>query len=165
MTDEPRQKFGSLMRRAIGPIAAGAARKRQMAEELHAHLWEAYQEETSRLHDQEAAADAAIRRLGNADDFRRELQASVPWLERIVFFFGDKETLMSRWQLTVGLVMLLIGFGWMVGLALLMPALAQHRDDVTKSVVIGLFIYSLAVTSGGAVIAGCGLVKSRRSVQ
>lgn len=72
--------------RVVRPIRASHLRKDQMREELLAHLTRLYDEEHKRTGDAETAADAAIQRFGDAASLARELQESVPWLERIAFF-------------------------------------------------------------------------------
>lgn len=71
--------------RVVRPIRASGRRKDRMREELLAHLTATYHEELARDSDEAAALARALRRFGNPDHLRRELQASVPFLERILF--------------------------------------------------------------------------------
>ena len=56
-----------------------------MREELLAHLTAAFDEEAARLGDDRAALGRTLRRFGDPADLTRELQAAVPWLERVLF--------------------------------------------------------------------------------
>jgi len=89
--------FMTFVERAVQPIHATAARKREMREEMLTHIRFAYDEELRQSTDARAAADAALRRFGNTSDLQLQLQASVPLFERLVFCFLRKETLMSAW--------------------------------------------------------------------
>jgi hypothetical protein len=68
--------------RAVRPVRAFECRKLRTREELLAHLTSAYEEERAcRSDDREALAEA-LRRFGEPAELTRELQASVPALER-----------------------------------------------------------------------------------
>ena len=69
--------------RVVRPIRASNRRKCRMREELLAHLTCMAEQEQHRTKDDGAAVAAAIRRFGDADALRDELQASVPVVERI----------------------------------------------------------------------------------
>ncbi len=67
------------------PVRAAAARKLQMRQELLGHLQGALNEERRHFpEDEPAAMAAAKRRLGEPDRLTRQLQQTVPWLERIL---------------------------------------------------------------------------------
>jgi hypothetical protein len=95
MNDEQREQFEALLVRSIGDISASPRRLRNMREEMLSHLVNSYEEELARLGDERAAEDAAIERLGDADELQAQLQASVPflkacsfcaWIERRILF-------------------------------------------------------------------------------
>ncbi len=69
----------------VGPVRASEPRKWRMGEELSAHLVESFEEERRRLGDDHAAAERAIQRLGDPKELTRSLEASVPWLERLLY--------------------------------------------------------------------------------
>jgi hypothetical protein len=71
--------------RIVRPIRASGRRKDRMREELLAHLTATYQEEVKRDGDESAALARALERFGDPDELRRELQASVPLADRILF--------------------------------------------------------------------------------
>ena len=69
--------------RIVRPIAATQARKLRMRVELLAHLQSALDEERARsCGDDQAAVEQVKRRLGDPVDLTRELQQTVPFLER-----------------------------------------------------------------------------------
>lgn len=72
--------------RVVRPIRASNLRKDRMREELLAHLTCLFYEQLARTNDAESAAAEAIRRFGDAPALTRELQTSVPWLERSAIF-------------------------------------------------------------------------------
>jgi hypothetical protein len=86
--------------RAVRPVRASNRRKDRMREELLAHLAGVFEQERARLGDEDAALREALRRFGPAQELTRELQATVPRLERRVFMplpsLGAMEELMAR---------------------------------------------------------------------
>jgi hypothetical protein len=68
--------------RAVRPVRATERRKLRMRQELLAHLTAVFEEERARLGDDAAAREEALRRFGEPAGLTRELQASVPLLER-----------------------------------------------------------------------------------
>jgi hypothetical protein len=71
--------------RVVRPIRASYLRKDRMREELLAHLTRLFDEELTRTGDAQWAMSEAIHRFGDATQLARELQASVPRLERWAF--------------------------------------------------------------------------------
>src|SRR5688500_11453532 len=71
--------------RAVRPVRASRRRKLAMRRELLAHLTASYEQELSRRGDEQAALRAALERFGAPAELTRELQAAVPWLERVLF--------------------------------------------------------------------------------
>ena len=84
--------------RVVRPIRARRPRKDRMRAELLAHLTDIYEEELARLDNDRAAVEQAIRRFGEPEQLRRQLQDSVPFLERVLFvefkrgWLGRRET-------------------------------------------------------------------------
>lgn len=70
--------------RVVRPVRAGGRRKLRMREELLAHLTAVYDEERARLGDDALALHQAVRRFGNPAELTRELQATVPAVERVL---------------------------------------------------------------------------------
>jgi hypothetical protein len=71
--------------RVVRPIQANPRRKMKMRQELLTHLTSAYEEGLTRLGNEGAAVEEAVRRFGNPKDLTRDLQASVPFYERVLF--------------------------------------------------------------------------------
>jgi hypothetical protein len=75
-----------IVERIVRPVRASTPRKRKMREELLAHLSAIYDQELVRLHTPEAALKAAADRFGNPGELTEQLQAALPFLERVDFF-------------------------------------------------------------------------------
>lgn len=88
--------------RIVHSIRASARRKDKMREELLAHLTGTLEEEMAKGENEEAALERALRRFGDPDPLRQELQASVPVIERILFvplaFTGQSRALSRRFS-------------------------------------------------------------------
>lgn len=69
--------------RIVRPIRASVPRKNKMREELLVHLKTAFEEERISAEAETEAIERAQQRLGDPDSLRKELQASVPWYERL----------------------------------------------------------------------------------
>ncbi len=71
--------------RIIRPIRASGIRKMRMRDELLGHLTRIYEEELAgRQNDENGALAAAAGRFGDPTTLRAELQATVPWIERVM---------------------------------------------------------------------------------
>ena len=68
--------------RAVRAVHASPARKRRMRQELLAHLTNLVEEEKARGGDEQEALARALQRFGDPAGLSRDLQASVPRLER-----------------------------------------------------------------------------------
>jgi ATP-dependent Clp protease ATP-binding subunit ClpC len=75
-----------IVERAVRPLRAGTPRKRRMREELLTHLSAIYEQEQAKLHNPEAALDAAAQRFGDPSELARELDVDLPYHERISYF-------------------------------------------------------------------------------
>jgi Clp amino terminal domain, pathogenicity island component len=72
-----------IVERAVRPVRAGTPCKRRMREELMAHFTAIYDQELIRLHDPTAAMEEAARRFGDPAELARELEAALPYHERL----------------------------------------------------------------------------------
>ena len=79
------KRFKTQVEKAVRPIRAGGARKDRMREELYGHLWSIYEQELDWGGDKDAAEIRAVDRFGDPAELRRELQASVPMPEQVLF--------------------------------------------------------------------------------
>jgi hypothetical protein len=75
-----------IVERAVRPLHASTQRKRKMREELLAHLSAIYDQERVELHNPAAAQAAAAARFGNPDELADQLQAALPFHERVSYF-------------------------------------------------------------------------------
>jgi hypothetical protein len=80
--------------RAVRPVRASGRRKLRMREELLAHLTAVYEQERAELRDDSLALHRAVQRFGDPANLTRELQSTVPAVERILFTSADK----SGWE-------------------------------------------------------------------
>jgi hypothetical protein len=84
--------------RVVRPMRADPRRKMKMRQELLAHLTSAYEEAKARLGNESLALEEAVRRFGNPTDLTRDLQASVPFYERVLFIRVPGTKWMSRYD-------------------------------------------------------------------
>ena len=78
-------RLRDLVERVVDPVCASESRKDRMREELFAHLATSFEEELIHLGEESAAAERAVNRLGEAGELTRNLQDSVPWIERVMY--------------------------------------------------------------------------------
>jgi hypothetical protein len=71
--------------RVVRPIVASEPSKNRMREELLGHLTGLYDQELARSANEKLATAAALARFGNLSELRRELQQTVPLVERILW--------------------------------------------------------------------------------
>lgn len=67
-----------IVERAVRPVRAGMRRKRQMREELLAHVCGVFEEESARLGNDRAALERTALRFGNPAEVTSQLQEAVP---------------------------------------------------------------------------------------
>ena len=90
--------FKDHIERAVGPVRAVESRKDRMGEELSAHLAASFEEERTRLGDDQAAAERAIQRLGKVSELTPSLQDSVPRLERFLYIPLPAPRFFDTWE-------------------------------------------------------------------
>lgn len=150
MTEDPHRRLERYVDRAVGSLRATARRRSIVREELLAHLFEAFAQELQGAREPAAALDATIRRFGDCDVLARELEASVPALERIMFLLFHRERLMWRLLVLVGVL------GTLFGMAVILPALAKLKHlgaltgqaDYLMRAAVGIIIGVVIVTAG-----------------
>ena len=150
MNESPHRFLERYVDRAVGSLRATPGRRSVVREELLAHLFEAFARELQTAGDPGAALDATIQRFGNCDVLAKELEASVPALERVVFLLFHRERLMWRLLVLVGVL------GTLFGMAVILPALAKLKHlgaltgqaDALTRVAVGMIIGVVIVTAG-----------------
>lgn len=113
------------------PLRVG--HRQQMRAELLAHLCAVFDAEFERCGNEDTAIAATLCRFGAAESLQAELYDCVPAWERMVtLVLGQKEKIMWRLFLVLGVVAIL------VGLAFVMPAVQElvYHEVVTLSVML-----------------------------
>lgn len=140
------KQFMIHVERIVRPVAAFAPRKLRMRRELLAHLQQAVEEECGKADgDDPGAVEHAMRRLGEPAELTRQLQGSVPWIERLLMAklpvpqrleqverWADARVYGSRGRLTQGHQVLLV---FLAGPLAGLPGYTPHvvRDVLTHS--------------------------------
>lgn len=148
--DDPYVLLERYVDRVLGPLRATSRRKTAVREELTAHLLDLFAQELQRAGEPHAALDATIRRFGDCDVLATELEASVPRLERMASLILNKEQLM--WRLLVGIGL----FVTLLGTSVVLPALAKLKHfaslngngDVLMMLAVGLIVGVTGVVVG-----------------
>jgi hypothetical protein len=117
MDDVILQELKRVVEQAVRPVRATMTRKRQMREELLAHLTAVFDEEAERLADEQAALERARQRFGDPEELTTQLQQAVPRWDRcrsILENMGYRPS-ESAWHLAAKhfLAMLLIYLLWL----------------------------------------------------
>ncbi len=117
MDDVIVQELKRVVEQAVRPVAATMTRKRQMREELFAHLMAIFDNEAERLGDEPAALEQAKQRFGDPGELTTQLQQAVPRWDRcrsILENMGYRPS-ESAWHLAAKhfLAMLLIYLLWL----------------------------------------------------
>ena len=82
MNEAAEKELKILVERTVRPVRATIVRKRQMREELLAHLVSIFDEESQKVGDEQAALDQAKRRFGDPGELTTQLQQAVPRWDR-----------------------------------------------------------------------------------
>ena len=78
MNESTLTRLKVIVERVVRPVRASTLRKRQMREELLAHVVGVFEEEAARLGDDQAALERTALRFGNPAEVTSRLQESVP---------------------------------------------------------------------------------------
>jgi hypothetical protein len=170
--------------RVVRPIQASYSRKDRMREELLAHLTRLFDDELARCGDSQMAAAEAIGRFGDAATLTRELQASVPRLERFLYFSlpaigptrGLKRWLQRRvgesplrYMLRTNCWAMLIGLIVLTPLSLHAASKASRRpprpDQVTASKGVVFQVCCVAIEFGSMLVWGLLSEGVRRTLE
>ena len=161
--DNPADLLRRHVERIVAPLRAGGRRKAAIREELLAHLDGVYELESAGA-PHAAALDATLRRFGDRDALTRQLQASIPALERILFILFilfSKERRMWRWLVVGGFVASLFGT------SLVLPALAKlhHEADLHHEpymTLAFLLMIGMVIAVAGVHLLGWGIARRLR---
>ena len=152
--------------RVVRPIRASYLRKDRMREELLVHLTRLFDEELARTGNAQLATAEAIRRFGDATPLARELQASVPRLERWAFLSvpysgpirrrrGESPVRYILRANCWGLAMGTVAFSLFALVLLTVVSLRPHRaDQPTASQLFLLLMGTAAIQSAPMICQG-----------
>lgn len=144
MSNQTLTAFEDFLEQTLATLPVGDCHRQAMRAELLGHLLCAFDDELARCGDERAAVSETLRRFGAADELRVELDACVPIWERLLsWVLGQREKIMWRLFLVLGVVAVLIGMGFV------MPAVQQmlYQEVLTLSVV--LLSLGTAICLGG----------------
>jgi hypothetical protein len=163
--DEQTARLEDYADRAVQQLPVTSRRRCAIREELLAHLFGAFEEELGRAGggNHGAALDATVHRFGDCDHLAKELEASVPALERITFLLFGREHRMWRLLVLLGLLVML------VGTTMVLPELAMLKDFAHRTadggqlmrLVIAL-VLGVLLASAGVHLLGWGIVRRLR---
>ena len=153
--------------RVVRPIRASSIRKDRMREELLGHLTRLFDEELAINDDLPSAATEAIRRFGDAALLSRELQESVPRIERWAFFsfplsgpirrrIGESPIRYILRANAWGFIFTIAGCALCALVATIASSQQPHRADQPSAGQILLFMIGTVILQFAAMI-GCGL--------
>lgn len=167
MTDgeEQHARLEEYADRAVRQLPARRRKRAAVREEVLAHLFGAFANELERGGggDPAAALEATFRRFGDCDVIAKELEASVPALERITFLLFGREHRMWRFLVLIGFLITL------VGTTMVLPELAQIKNIAGRSsdgerlmrMALGLIV-GVTLASAGIHLLGWGIVRRLR---
>jgi hypothetical protein len=83
MSDETLTKLMAIVERAVRPVRATVSRKQHMREELLAHVTAIFEEEIETSSNERIALERTGQRFGDPQELSRELESSIPVLNRL----------------------------------------------------------------------------------
>lgn len=86
MNDSALTELKIHVERSVRPIRAGLSRKRRMREELLSHIVSVYQEEFTKIGDEQRAVEQARIRFGEPQELNAELQRSIFWSDWLSYW-------------------------------------------------------------------------------
>ena len=86
MNDDVLKELEAIVERVVHPVQATMARKRQMREELLAHLLSAFEQAVEKLGDETLALQEAKNRFGDPAELSGQLQRSISGWNRLLLF-------------------------------------------------------------------------------
>jgi hypothetical protein len=158
MSDTTYTELRQLVEQIVQPVRASLSRKRDMQEELLAHVLAVFEEEWDRRGDEQAALQGTVARFGNPTELSDELQESIPlfgytgWLLGFVFSFllGCR---MVKHNRLYNILLVLLGVNLLCGLVLLVFLLGMPPDNRPRMLVPQWSLPFLAFTQGFYLLA------------
>jgi len=140
MSDSTYIELEKLVERIVQPVRASVSRKRNMQEELLAHVIAVFEAEWGRFGDEQSALQRTLLRFGNPEEISDELQgamnvgAYVGWLLEVVFCFFMGCRMLNHNRL-YNIFLILLGINLLCGLGLLMFLLGMPPGDRPRMLV------------------------------
>ena len=168
MNPDITKQFQSLASQATRTISATPKRRQAIADELVAHLHQTYEQELSKTQNESTALDNTLERFGNLQTLQQELRSSIPWHERFLYLLTNKETPMSKHSKPLGFALFFIGFAFMFGLAVVMPATAKLAQQANPNLtmdqaiqandVLRISLHSMVLFAAAVTLTGLALL-------
>lgn len=171
------KQFQALASQATRNIIATPKRRQAIADELLTHLHQTFEQELSKTQNESTALDNTLNRFGNLQKLQQELRSSIPWQEKFLYLLTNKETAMSRLSKPLGFALFIVGFAFMFGLAIVMPATAKlakqanptltldqaiQANDVLRISLHSMVLFAMLVTlTGLALLTHAFLTRNR----
>jgi hypothetical protein len=133
MNDSTLVQLQAIVERAIKPVRASRSCKRNMREELLAHLIAVFEEEAARLGDERLALEKTEQRFGSSDELTNQLQESITptgrlgWIVDHVWCRLTGGMIVNRNRLYNAICILLLLYT-LIGVALLAAVMALPPD-------------------------------------
>jgi hypothetical protein len=165
MSDATLRQLKTLVERAVRPVPAHSRYKRQMREELLAHVTAIYDEELAKLGDESTALARTAERLGEPRALAEQLKQTLGVRNRMAVFFErmDLQPNDSCWQTITKLI-------WITSCTFVATELGLLPSLLTpsKHLSLGFWIYMAAAVSlfsgGFAYVLFAGSNRIRRAV-
>lgn len=144
--------------RCVRPVKAEGSKKLEMRLELYSHLYSAYEEERTRTGNDEAAAQAAMARIGDPSKLTEELNASLSLLDRwtgTLDMFSCRRIHESPWQYAVRLARLSLKISLVVLVPVIMCSiLLADKFGFAQQFLLRLCVALILVETFGCLICG-----------
>jgi hypothetical protein len=178
MNPDITKQLQSLAHQATRSLILPPHRRQTITEELLSHLHQIYEQELSQTQNESAALQNTLQRFGNPDQLQNELRSSIPWHERFFYLLTNKETPMSKHSKPLGLALFVVGFAFMFGLAVVMPATAKlahqanpnlttdqaiQANDVLRISLHSMVIFATLVTLTGLALLAHNFFTTRKT--
>jgi hypothetical protein len=148
MNDATFAQLEEIVDRALRPVWASRSRKQMLRMELLAHVLDVFEEEFSRLDDEQAALNETRFRFGIAEAVASELQSSLTFKDRWLHFLFE-ENLMSAWMWYLGVLAIF------TGPAFILPAMAKYKAGGALQILP--LVIGAAITLAGLAVVAYGI--------
>ena len=151
MSESALNALEDFVEQTLAPLPVRAGHRRDIRDEMLAHLLCIFEDELARCDDEARAVAQTLRRFGTADALQGELDSCVPTWERVLTWVQNKrEKIMWRLFLVLGVLAVLVGLGFV------MPAAEQlvYHEVVTLSVVLLIFGATVCLVGAWSFVYG-----------